>query len=67
MSEQEDRLARVREYALAVFENLAEVERWLTAPNFPLGGARPIDLLVTELGMKQVLQELGQIEFGGPV
>lgn len=63
----EVRLTKVREYALSVFENQQEVERWLSAPNWPLGNARPINMLGTDLGMQQVLQELGQIEHGGPV
>jgi putative toxin-antitoxin system antitoxin component (TIGR02293 family) len=38
--------------------------RWLGSPNKALGGRRPLDLLDTGLGAKQVEQILGRIESG---
>lgn len=38
--------------------------RWLAMPNKALGGKKPLDLLDTELGAKQVEQILGRIESG---
>lgn len=60
-------LAVVRERALDVLGTPQDVERWLISPNFPLGDVPPIDLLVTEQGLQQVLGELIAIEHGLPV
>lgn len=61
------RLHIVRERALHVLRSSKAVEHFLSTPNFPLGGDRPIDMLVTELGMHHVLDELNAMEHGLPV
>ena len=39
-------------------------KRWLHTPNQALGGQRPLDLLDTDLGSRQVEEVLGRIEHG---
>lgn len=59
------RLARI--VALAV-RFLGDHERglaWLERPNPVLGGARPLSLIDTELGARQVENTLGRIAYGG--
>lgn len=58
------RLARVAARATDVFEKNALALDWLKRPNRALGGARPLDLLDTEIGGENVLDVLGRIEHG---
>lgn len=39
-------------------------KRWLHTPNRALGGQRPLELLDTDLGTRQVEEVLGRIEHG---
>jgi putative toxin-antitoxin system antitoxin component (TIGR02293 family) len=58
------RLARV--YANAV-EMIGEEEKaveWLRTPNRALGGERPLDLLDTDVGAREVEDVLGRIAYG---
>lgn len=63
----EERYRRALEVATAVLEDEQEASAWMKEPSVPLGGARPIDLVQTEEGLRQVLYELAQMDFGHPV
>jgi len=58
------RLARVAWRAVDVFENNELALDWLKRPNRALDGARPLDLLDTDIGAENVLDVLGRIEHG---
>ena len=58
------RLARVAWRAADVFEKSELALDWLKRPNRALGGARPLDLLDTDIGAENVLDVLGRIEHG---
>ncbi|MEZ5593582.1 MAG: antitoxin Xre/MbcA/ParS toxin-binding domain-containing protein [Gammaproteobacteria bacterium] len=65
--EQSDRLLRVvRILALAeeTFANAGKAHLWLRRPTQVLAGERPIDLLDTEAGARQVEMLLGRIGHG---
>jgi putative toxin-antitoxin system antitoxin component (TIGR02293 family) len=58
------RLARVTRRAAEVFEKSDLALDWLKRPNRTLGGARPLDLLDTDIGAENVLDVLGRVEHG---
>jgi len=58
------RLARVAWRAADVLEKSELALDWLKRPNRALGGARPLDLLDTDIGAENVLDVLGRIEHG---
>lgn len=58
------RYARLLGQAFKVLEDLDAARRWLTAPQFGLGGAVPLDYAKTELGAREVEDLLGRIEYG---
>ena len=58
------RLARVAGRAEEVLGGQARAAAWLRGAVRALGGARPLDLLDTDLGAHQVEQILGRIEHG---
>ena len=58
------RLARVVAHALSVFEATEQTRDWLESPNRSLGGLRPLDLLDTDAGAREVDDALGRIEHG---
>lgn len=48
----------------AVFEGLENFRHWLERPNKALNDARPVELLTSPQGFKQVDDLLTRIEFG---
>jgi putative toxin-antitoxin system antitoxin component (TIGR02293 family) len=58
------RLARLMDKAVAVMESVESARRWLTSPQFGLGGAVPLDYAGTEVGAREVEDLLGRIEDG---
>ncbi len=58
------RVARVVAHAVAVFEASARARDWLETPNRALGDQRPLELLDTDAGAREVDDALGRIEHG---
>ena len=58
------RFARLIGKAIEVFGNDDDARRWLSSPQFGLGGAVPLDYAETEVGAREVEDLLGRIEFG---
>jgi len=58
------RLARMIAFAEAVLEDPERAHRWLQEPQRGLGNRRPIDLLQSEAGAREVEDLLGRIEYG---
>ncbi len=58
------RVARVAAQAARVLGSEQTAGAWLGDPNTALGGDRPIDLLRSDLGAREVEDVLGRIEFG---
>lgn len=58
------RFARLMGRAVTVLESEENARRWLTAPQFGLGGAVPLDYAGTEVGAREVEDLLGRIEHG---
>jgi putative toxin-antitoxin system antitoxin component (TIGR02293 family) len=58
------RLERISEMADRVFGNHEKAKRWLRSEIIALNGARPIDLLETETGAREIEQELIRIDYG---
>lgn len=58
------RLARVAARATEVLGDAERASRWLHRPNRALGGVVPLTLLDTDVGVQQVEQILGRIEYG---
>lgn len=58
------RLARVAAHAMAVFGAEDKVAAWLRRPNRALNGEMPVRLLDTDLGVRQVEDVLGRLEYG---
>lgn len=65
-SERLERLARVAAIAEDVWEDEALVREFLGSPQPQLGGERPLDLVHTELGARQVEELLMKLEYGLP-
>jgi putative toxin-antitoxin system antitoxin component (TIGR02293 family) len=66
-AEESDRLARLVRVAERAEEALGDRDRaarWLRKPNRALQGARPIELLQSDLGARMVERALGRIEHG---
>lgn len=57
-------LSELLEKGLDVFENEADLAHWLNASVRSLGGAKPISLLETTIGRKQVMNVLYAILHG---
>ncbi|MFL6193074.1 MAG: antitoxin Xre/MbcA/ParS toxin-binding domain-containing protein [Thermoanaerobaculia bacterium] len=58
------RLVRIATRAAEVLGNREKAARWLHTPNRALGGVKPLELLDTDLGSRQVEDVLGRIEHG---
>ena len=58
------RLARIAARAAEVLGDEDKASRWLHRPNRALAGERPVALLDTDLGARQVEDVLGRIEYG---
>lgn len=58
------RLARVVAHAVDVFESQERARDWLETENRALGGQRPLELLDTDAGAREVDDVLGRIEHG---
>ena len=58
------RFARLMGKAVEVLESEENARRWLTSPQFGLGGAVPLDYAETEVGVREVEDLLGRIEYG---
>ncbi len=58
------RLARLMGRAAEVLESEENARQWLTAPQFGLGGAIPLEFAETEIGAREVEDLLGRIEHG---
>ena len=58
------RLARMAAHAVDVFGSDEKATAWLRRPNRALGGERPIRLLDTDLGARQVEDILGRLDYG---
>jgi putative toxin-antitoxin system antitoxin component (TIGR02293 family) len=65
-SEKLERLARIAALAEDVWEDDALAHEFLRSPQPQLGDARPLDLVGTDLGARQVEELLMRIEFGLP-
>jgi putative toxin-antitoxin system antitoxin component (TIGR02293 family) len=51
--------------AIHAFGDVEKALRWLRRDVPSLGGRKPVDLLRTEIGTREVLSALDRIEFGG--
>lgn len=58
------RFARLMKRALAVLGSADDAQRWLSSPQFGLGGAVPLDYAETEIGAREVEDLLGRIDAG---
>ncbi len=58
------RLAQLLGKAIQVMESEKNAQRWLSSPQFGLGGAIPLEFAKTEAGAREVEDLLGRIEFG---
>ncbi len=58
------RFARLLGRAIEVLESEENARRWLTSPQFGLGGAVPLEYATTEVGAREVEDLLGRIEYG---
>lgn len=58
------RFARLMGQAVKVFGSEAEAREWLSAPQFGLGEAVPLDYAETEIGAREVENLLGRIAYG---
>jgi len=58
------RFARLMGRAIEVLETDAAARRWLTAAQFGLGGAVPLEFAQTEVGAREVENLLGRMESG---
>jgi putative toxin-antitoxin system antitoxin component (TIGR02293 family) len=57
------RLARLVQRAEAVLEDPDKAYQWLREPNAALGGKRPLDLILTDIGTSMVEDVLTRIEY----
>src|SRR5216110_3179372 len=58
------RFARLMGKAVEVMESEENARQWLTAPQFGLGGAVPLEYAETEVGAREVEDLLGRIDYG---
>lgn len=58
------RLARIYARTLDTFGSGQKASSWLQHPNRALGGQRPLDLLDTDGGVREVETILGRIDYG---
>ena len=58
------RLARVFAHAVDVFGDRQKASAWLSRPNQALGGRTPLSVLDTDVGVQEVDEILGRIEYG---
>ena len=58
------RYARLLGRAVEVLEGEDAARRWLTRPQYGLGGAVPLDFAETEAGAREVENVLGRIDYG---
>jgi putative toxin-antitoxin system antitoxin component (TIGR02293 family) len=58
------RLARVFAFAVEMIGDQKKATEWLGIPNRALAGERPLDLLDTDLGAREVEDVLGRIAYG---
>ena len=58
------RFAKLMGKAVEVLESEENARQWLTAPQFGLGGAVPLEYAETEVGAREVEDLLGRIEHG---
>jgi putative toxin-antitoxin system antitoxin component (TIGR02293 family) len=65
-ADESDRVARVARVAALAVEALGRAEglRWLRDPNVVLGNRIPLEMLGTDVGVRQVEQIIGRIEHG---
>lgn len=64
LSDRWSRLVKIVELAEDLFEDDAEIKRWLSTPKAAMDGICPIDMLSTDAGSKQVEQVLLQASYG---
>ena len=65
--EQTERLARLFTYAHTIFGDNDDARTFMRQPHPELGGRRPVDACLTELGGRAVEAVLDSIAFGLPV
>ncbi len=58
------RLEKVFEKACEVLGSEQEAADWMTQPAYGFGGIKPLDMLDTEVGTREVFNLLGSIESG---
>lgn len=58
------RFARLMGKAIEVLETEENARSWLTAPQYGLGGAVPLEYAGTEVGAREVEDLLGRIAYG---
>lgn len=58
------RIARVYAHAVEMIGDEEKAASWLQTPNRALGGAKPMDLLDTDPGARDVEDTLGRIAYG---
>ena len=58
------RVARIGAIAESVLGSEAKAAAWLREPNRALGGVAPLEILDNDIGIKQVEEILGRIEYG---
>jgi putative toxin-antitoxin system antitoxin component (TIGR02293 family) len=58
------RFARLMGKAVEVLESEQDARRWLTSPQFGLGGAVPLNYAETEVGAREVEDLLDRMEYG---
>jgi putative toxin-antitoxin system antitoxin component (TIGR02293 family) len=58
------RFARLMGKAVEVMESEEDARRWLSSPQFGLGGVAPLEYAETEVGAREVEDLLGRIEYG---
>ena len=66
-SERTERLARMTALAEQVFEDAALAREFLTSAQPSLGGERPVDLVRSDLGTREVEDLLSALEYSLPV
>jgi putative toxin-antitoxin system antitoxin component (TIGR02293 family) len=57
-------LITVQKRCIEVFDNLEKANGWLRSPSIALGWNTPMEKMISNKGIEQVLNELGRIEHG---